>query len=546
MTQPSTTTPAAASALTYAIGFRTDIGQQRSLNEDAAAVFDLPGTAAAFVVCDGMGGLQAGDAASNEAVRVVQQSLKEAFASGPPADIEAALRTAFTLANDAVNALHSGGQASAADSTVEMNPQDAPTVRRDAAMTAALMGTTCVAGMVVGNVLHVAHAGDSRAYLWRGGRLTALTEDHSYVAERVKAGDITEAEARVSKFRNMITRAIGIDPKVDPTVRSEPLRGGDTVLVCSDGLTTMLEDPEIAQLLRAPAQQRATPERAASALVDAANKKGGHDNITVLLLRAQGEGGGATDTLEEMPGGGVVDLDAPRRRSGPSPAVVVLIGLLALAALAAGVLFTRLRQEQARTRALQREPLVTPGGVASSPLTIDYARLVYEKPVLFSNYLARGDVLSYSRDGGLYFITVSTGKVISAAPDGKTRNSVATVEVVDPQRIDASARLYVASDPQGNVYLCYPRSRVIEKRSPQGRVLHTLRGFEKPEAVAVDEDGNLYVVDNNLIKVLRGHLPDATPSPKAKASPKAAGSGGGAKKTKSSPAAKKGREATGG
>ena len=498
------------SPLTYSLGFRTDVGLQRSLNEDAGAVFDLPGTAAAFVVCDGMGGLQAGDAASKEAVRVVQAVLTEHFVSGPPADVEAALRDAFSRANEAVNNLHTPASRAAVVTAAEA--EEAPTVRRGGSgITNALMGTTCVAGVVVGDELTLAHAGDSRAYLWRGGRLTALTQDHSYVGERVRAGDITEAEARVSKFRNMITRAIGIDAVVDPEVRRETLSHGDTVLVCSDGLTTMLEDPEIAQMLRAPAQQRASPEKVASAFVEAANKKGGHDNTTVLILRARREGSEApptaNDPMESIAPSGVAA--ARGNAGGISPTVVVVLcALLALAAIAAGVFFMQLRQERSKSHEMP-----APSGVSSSPLTVDYARLVYDAPQLYTNFLARGDILSYSQNGGLYMIGGSSGTLVALDRSGKPGRAVANVEVVGAQAEVPSTRLFVATDPQGNTYIVHTKNRLLEKHGPDGRLLQTLHGFERPEAVAVNENGDLFVIDYNQVKVLRAHLPQASPSP---------------------------------
>ena len=282
--------------LTFTTALQTDVGQQRSHNEDTGTVFELPGTQAAFLVCDGMGGLRAGDIASHEAARTVESVLRAEYAGGALSDPLPALRRALEQANEAINTLNHGPEGGG-DLT---GSDDDPTVRPGGASAAttiapanALMGTTCVAGVIQDDALYLAHAGDSRAYLWRDGRLIRLTEDHSYVAERVRAGDITEAEARISRFRNVITRAIGIDATVVPDLRREPLRSGDGILICSDGLTTMLEDEQIAEQLGGPVLLRARPDRVASGLVDAANRAGGSDNITVLFVRV--EGGGATE-----------------------------------------------------------------------------------------------------------------------------------------------------------------------------------------------------------------------------------------------------------
>ena len=508
--------PQATQATPYQIAFRTDIGQQRSLNEDAAATFDLPRTDAAFVVCDGMGGLRAGDVASGEAVRVVEQVLKAEFANGLPPSDEAALTRAFVEANNAVNALN-GADASLRDAAAT---DDAPTVRRgESVESKALMGTTCVAGYVRDDTLHLSHAGDSRAYLLRGGRLAHLTADHSYVAERVRAGDITEAEARVSRFRNMITRAIGIAPTVEPEYRRERLAGGDTVLVCSDGLTTMLDDSEILTLLNANA--RATPDRAAAALVDAANRKGGHDNVTVLILRAGGE------AADLPPVAGIVEIDDdPLPAPKPGSPLRLILGIVAALLIAAAV--WAVLNREARRGSSDPAPVVSAGGTPAPLIAptvpaeggVDYARLQYDAPVLFSNSSARGDLLAWSPGRGLFFAGVASGRVSSISPDGKTvGGTVANLEPVNALHAFPSTHVFLATDAGGNVYISYTKSRVVEKRGTDGRLLATLRGWEQPEALAVDETGNVYVVDNNLIKVCRAHI--ATPAP-AKPSPPAA------------------------
>ena len=193
----------------------THKGMRRSGNEDTFGVFAIPGYEAAFVVCDGMGGLQAGDIAANESVRVIEADLKAqlTLANADPAPV---LLNALRRANDAVNALARPGSVSEED----------PTVGSEPAPSNALMGTTVVAGVVRGETLWIAHAGDSRAYRFRDGALERLTRDHSFVAEQVHAGNMTEAEARISRFRNMITRAIGIDSTLQPEVHRTPCAPG--------------------------------------------------------------------------------------------------------------------------------------------------------------------------------------------------------------------------------------------------------------------------------------------------------------------------------
>ncbi len=487
----------------YTIGLRTDTGQQRSHNEDAGEIFDLPGVDGAFVVCDGMGGLRSGEVASQEAVRVVRETLREFFAAGSP-DPTKALREAFRRANDHVNALNR------AEKMAEVGGAGVETpTRREEGGPQAVMGTTCVAGIVMNDVLYLAHAGDSRAYRWRRGHLFPLTEDHSFVAERVKAGDMTEAQARVSKFRNMITQAIGIADTVEPTFRREPLDPGDVILICSDGLTTMMEDPEIAALMNSQTFLKTTPEKAAGMLVDAANRKGGHDNITVLLTRVESEG------EEKRPI--VLDMDAPKPVKQISPLAWILLGAVLVAVVISFLLFLPTVREQALSLLSAKDTstasAVTPGN-ASKRTKRDFSSLTYDPPVRFADYLARGDVLTYAPGVGLYFVAETSGKVALLSKEGRALRSVEALEIMD-SRLTAipSTRVFVTSDPQGDVYLSYTQRKVVEKKSVDGTLLATIKGFQRPEAIAVDDEGNIYVVDYNEIKICRIRLPGEKPTP---------------------------------
>ncbi|GAB4454701.1 MAG: hypothetical protein OHK0029_09670 [Armatimonadaceae bacterium] len=487
--------------LTYNTGFSTDKGQQRSHNEDAGAVLSIPATDVAFVVCDGMGGLRSGDVASTETVRVVERTLTERFAKdGTRAEPFAVLGDAFRRANDHVNALNErDAVGTAADDDTEVNPRP-----RGEEGLQAVMGTTCVAGVVQGNTLYLAHAGDSRAYLWRRGHLKRLTEDHSFVAERVKAGDMTEAEAKVSRFRNMITRAIGIDAEVDPEFHSETLEPGDTLLVCSDGLTTMLEDSEIAAEMNAQSFLRADSERAAGMLVAAANRRGGHDNITVLLVRAQSEQTNAQTVVLDM------DAPAPVRRT---PAVVWLVLGMALLALVVAALLYFLPSLRQQAIGLLSGPAVKKEEKPAEP-SVDYARLVYDPPVRFADLLARGDLLTYSPGVGLYFVASASGKVALLSPEGVPLRSVEELETKDTdfEKAVPATQVYMTSDPQGNVYLSYTREKKVEKVGTDGQLLATIKGFQRPEAIAVDPRGNIFVVDYSQIKICRARTSESAPA----------------------------------
>lgn len=224
------------------IGARTDVGRVRAGNEDSLLVSD---DGRLIVVADGMGGHQGGEVASATAVATLH------------AEVEAgrSVEDAVVAANRAV---------------LERADGD-PTLRG--------MGTTVTGGIVEGSSLRIAHVGDSRAYLLRDGALRQVTVDHSVVAELIAAGELTEEEALVDRRRSMITRALGIERDVVVDVVTVDLRGGDRLLLCSDGLTTMLRDPAIHGILA----DTTDPDAAAVALVDAANAAGGADNITVIV-----------------------------------------------------------------------------------------------------------------------------------------------------------------------------------------------------------------------------------------------------------------------
>jgi protein phosphatase len=222
----------------------TDVGRVRSANEDSYVIDDDSGVLA---VADGMGGHQAGEVASAIAIAALQSGLKD----GRPID------EVIVNANTAV---------------IERASSD-PELRG--------MGTTLTAAVFDDDhVLLIGHVGDSRAYLLRDGAFEQLTVDHSVVAELIAAGQLTEAEAEIDPRRAMITRALGIDVDVDVDVIPLDLSVGDRVLICSDGLTTMVRDEAIADVLRSETDRT----RAAQELVEAANSAGGADNITVLLV----------------------------------------------------------------------------------------------------------------------------------------------------------------------------------------------------------------------------------------------------------------------
>jgi protein phosphatase len=228
---------------------RTDTGRQRNANEDS-----LYTSAPLFVVADGMGGAQAGEVASKAAA--------DSFAQGlPKAAPERALEQTIEGANRTIHEL----------------------ARKDPSL--AGMGTTTTAALVDLEAEEVAigHVGDSRAYRLRRGELEQLTRDHSLVEEMRRKGQLTDAQAEDHPQRSIITRALGPEPEVQVDLQTVPAQAGDVFLICSDGLTTMLDDAQIGRLLA-----RATSLQAAvRALVDEANRAGGRDNITVVAFRLE-------------------------------------------------------------------------------------------------------------------------------------------------------------------------------------------------------------------------------------------------------------------
>jgi serine/threonine protein phosphatase PrpC len=234
---------------------RTDTGRHRRGNEDSSYA-----RAPVFALADGMGGAAAGEVASRIAI--------EAFEAGLPAGGNAEERLAVVVqrANREIYDRAQGDQ------------------RLDG------MGTTLTAVLLDSDNVALAHVGDSRAYRLRGGELTRLTEDHSLVEELIKDGKLTEEEAFEHPQRSIITRALGQEPIVEVDTFSYPARAGDVIMLCSDGLTDMLPEPRVAEVLLSAPNLPVAAQR----LIDEANQAGGRDNITVVLFRIEASIGAAS------------------------------------------------------------------------------------------------------------------------------------------------------------------------------------------------------------------------------------------------------------
>ena len=237
----------------------TDVGRKRQLNEDFVCaktekVGALPNF---FIIADGMGGHKAGERASKETVEIMLDSLAKSESPNPKEALEDALKTAnFKVFQDASASEELEG-----------------------------MGTTVVAATILGRKLCVMNVGDSRLYVISQGRICQITMDHSLVEEMVRKGVLPREKARNHPKKNIITRAVGVSPIVEPDFFEVELKAGDKVLMCSDGLSNMLEDEE----LRGIADSIGSLGEKARLMIDAANVNGGKDNISVILIEIPAE-----------------------------------------------------------------------------------------------------------------------------------------------------------------------------------------------------------------------------------------------------------------
>jgi protein phosphatase len=255
-------------------GGMTNVGRVRANNEDCFRIVEPLNL---FVLSDGMGGEAHGEIASALAVETI---VKHCMAPAAPEDKDATavfgdmpatwsaktrrLSSAVHLANKAIH------------ESAQKNPEQHG------------MGATVTAIWVDDAKLSLAHVGDSRAYLLRSGSLQQLTNDHSLVAEQVRRGILTPAEAERSEMQSVLLRALGAHPEIEVDTEEQPLFGRDVLLLCSDGLTRMVTEPEIDGTL----QSEPDPAKAAAKLVNLANEQGGADNITVVVVRVDMESKG--------------------------------------------------------------------------------------------------------------------------------------------------------------------------------------------------------------------------------------------------------------
>lgn len=246
---------------------RSDVGLTRQHNEDS---YEIDPERQLYLVADGMGGHTHGEVASRTAVDAICQYVVDYAKDGTPPPLpeqDAELSKHLRLLKGAILSAHE---------------RVLREIRQDGSLHG--MGTTVAAFLVAGESAVVAHVGDSRIYRLRSGDLRLLTEDHTWVNEQVTAGFLSEDQARVHPLKNVVTRALGGEGDLEVDVDEVDLQPGDRYLLCSDGLTTMLRDAEIADRMR----RRESPEQVCGRLVAAAQERGGYDDTTVIVLDVTG------------------------------------------------------------------------------------------------------------------------------------------------------------------------------------------------------------------------------------------------------------------
>ncbi|HWA12077.1 MAG TPA: Stp1/IreP family PP2C-type Ser/Thr phosphatase [Burkholderiales bacterium] len=244
----------------------THTGMVRSHNEDSITTDPEIGLA---VLADGMGGYNAGEVASGIATALISSETREALIRNAPHHVDKTTGApiATRLLRDII---------AKANTSIYQSANSQPQY--------AGMGTTLVVTLLCDNQITIAHIGDSRCYRFRGGKLEQVTRDHSLLQEQIDSGLLTKEAARRSQNKNLVTRALGIEPQVEAEIHTHPVQSGDLFLLCSDGLNDMVEDGDIEMTLEALA---ANPQLAAEQLVQMANDNGGRDNVSVILIKVR-------------------------------------------------------------------------------------------------------------------------------------------------------------------------------------------------------------------------------------------------------------------
>jgi protein phosphatase len=491
--------------MNISIGARTDVGG-RSNNEDCLAVLDrerVPLRAdAVLVIADGMGGRSNGEEASGIAVKIVRETLMELLDPTnevplPPA--EDILAAAMRRANSMVYELS------------QENP-DLPG-----------MGTTCIAALVSEGILTLAHVGDSRAYLIRDNKIRPLTTDHTYVADQVKAGNMTLDAAKKSKFRNVITRAIGIAPTVEPDFETFALHDSDTVLLCTDGLSNTVEEDGILGIT----VNNDTAQGTANSLLEAAKAGGVRDNVTIIAVRVTSDVQSGrfkrAPNVQDWNGtssSGAAEHDEPTAEDAhqtPAPAkqapakneppmsslriagVAFFCAILGAVVTVAALMATGFINTNAGlTPSTPTDTGTGPAAVATLP---NYFGLIYQDPVQLYYKPIRPNFLLLDSNG-LFVALSQSGKVVHLNGEGIDDGKVPAGTMAP---LSTPSPLSYATDPAGDIYLSDTLTGSVSQINPDGNLRRIIvKNLVKPTALAVAADGDVYVIDNGELFVARG------------------------------------------
>ncbi len=516
--------------VSLSVGFKTDVGRKRENNEDSYAVLRRDELDKAldglFVVADGMGGGRHGDVASGIVAQTVPEMVLESVyeRNGRNGSLDTARLMQDTL--------------SRANHRVWMRGAERSELRG--------MGTTCVAAMVKDDILTIGNVGDSRAYLLREGALRQITEDHSEIWQEVKAGRMTREQARKSRHRNAITQAMGLRSEVKPDVEQIPLEEGDTVLLCSDGLTTEVGDAEIARILATVPDAQDACDR----LVTAALRHGGGDNITVVVLRygaftpialpdpmpeededdlptdpnAEWRRGGANlpmprddaedDSYYEDRGDFREENEETRAARGGGGLLIALLILLLLIAIAEGAaLYIALSH-----RTVSPPPIIVNKNEAPELRPTD-GKLNYYPPASALTEPVLNSFLTIDPDGNVYAISAKDGKMLKLDKQGNvkavspTRTRRARDEFASDTTSSPFPPVYIAFDPSGNRYESNPKYGCIDKFKGETRILQIDKGqLKEPGSLVVNNIGTIYVVDGSHLYRIDAFPPE-TPKP---------------------------------
>jgi protein phosphatase len=458
--------------MNVSIGARTDTGE-RDHNEDAVLVFqgkgcDL-GADALIVVADGMGGRAAGEEASNIAVEAVRDTVKSLLKPSPDMpDYEEALQTAMRRANSAVYDY----------------ARSSPSLSG--------MGATCIAAIIGKDSVAIAHIGDSRAYLLRDGLLRRLTEDHSYVHDQIKSGRLSDHDARNSRFRHVITRAVGIEPIVKADISSHRLEDGDSILICTDGLSNIVDETGMIQIM----SRARTAQDAVDYLVDAAKRGGSKDNITGALARIGGWSvkDAPYEQKEIVKAADTKNVKKkPRfaRSSSRQRKAIFIVSVLAalILGIVGGYFFRTLTPARSKT----------PTSVLS-PFPSHFNANDYSAPhVLLDKTLSTGFLAGTSN--GILVKDATSGDLLSVASNGQIR----VFQKASAKPSASTPTTVGAVDSAGRLFLPDSASHSIKCFSADGSILGSIALPKNltVQSITASGNGDLYLLCSGKLNVLR-------------------------------------------